>query len=72
MIGSYSNKTIIYTYSNGYPEFLILDFILKLIRLLWNFKTASLLTPSIIPESFSSIDPVVSKISHVKTWKFSS
>ena len=34
MIGSCSNKAIVYTYSYNYPEFLILDFIHNLIGLL--------------------------------------
>ena len=62
LIGSCSNKAMVYANSSNYPEFHILNFILNLIRLLGNFKTASLSTPSIIPESFSSIDSVVSKI----------
>ena len=46
-----------------------LKIFLKLIGLLWNFKTASLLTPSLIPENFNSIGSVVFEISYVKILK---
>ena len=52
-----------YIYDVIFLEFHIFRFFLKLIRLLWNFKTASLLTPSLIPENFNSIGSVVTEIS---------
>ena len=70
MIESCSNKTIEYTYGTDFPEFQILNFLLKLIGLLWNFKTDSLLTPSLIPENLNSISSVVFEISYVKISKY--
>ena len=64
-----SNKTIEYTYGTDFPEFHISTIFLKLVGLLWNFKTASLLIPSLIPETFNSIGSVVFEISHVKILK---
>ena len=58
-----------YTSGDNHPEFLLLGFILNLIRLLCNFKTASLWTPSIMPENFSSIGSVVFEISYVKCFQ---
>ena len=72
MIESCSNKTIGHTYGTDFPEFDILTSFLKLDGLLWNLKTASLLTPSLIPEHFSSIGSVGFEISYVKiskSWK---
>ena len=69
MIESCSYKTIECTYGTDFPEFDISKIFLKLIGLLWNFKTASLLTPFLIPENFSSIGPVVFEISYVKILK---
>ena len=69
MSKSCSNKTIEYTYGTDFPEFHISTIFLKLIGLLWNFKTTSLLIPSLIPESFKSIGSVVFEISYVKIWK---
>ena len=69
-IKDYSYKTIEYTYGTNFPEFHIFKFFLKLIGLLWNFKTASLLTPSLIPENFNSIGSVVFEISYVKISKY--
>ena len=65
-----SHMTIEYTYGTDFPEFHIYKFFLKLIGLLSNFKTASLLTPSLIPENFNSIGLVVFEISYVKISKF--
>ena len=70
MIESCSNKTIGHTYGTDFPEFHIFLNFLKLIGLLWNFKTASLLTPSLIPENFNSIGSVVFEISYVKILKY--
>ena len=72
IIVSCSNKTIEYIYGTDFPEFQILKFFLNLIGLFWNFKTASLLTPSLIPENFNSIGPVVFEISDVKILKMRS
>ena len=58
-----------YIYDVIFLEFHIFRFFLKLIRLLWNFKTASLLTPSLIPENFNSIGSVVTKILYAKILK---
>ena len=44
-------------------------YFLNLLGLLLNFKTASLLTLSLIPENFNSIGLEVFEISHVKTLK---
>ena len=66
MTESCSNKTIEYTYGTDFPEFQILKFFLKLIELLWNFKTASLLISSLIPENFNSISSAVFEISYIK------
>ena len=62
-----------YIYDVILLEIHIFRFFLKLIRLLWNFKTASLLTPSLTPENFNSIGSVVFEISYVKiskSWKW--
>ena len=69
MTESCSHRTIEYTYGTDFPEFHIFKFFLKHIRLLWNFETASLLTPSLISENFNSIGSVVFEISHVKILK---
>ena len=55
-----------YIYDVIFSEFHILTFFLKLIGLLLNFKTASLLSPSLTPENFNSIGSVVTEISYAK------
>ena len=55
MIESCLHRTIGHAYGPDFPEFHILTFFCKLDGLLSNFKTASLLTPSLTPENFSSI-----------------
>ena len=50
---SYKDKE--YIYDVVFPEFLVLIFYLKIIRMFWNFKTAMLLIPFIIPENFNPI-----------------
>ena len=59
-----------YIYDVIFLEFHIFGFFLKLIGLLWNFKTTSLLTPSLTPENFNSIGSVVFEISYVKISKY--
>ena len=69
MIESHSNKTIEYTYGTDFPAFQILILFTQSSRIALKLKTASLLTPSLIPENFNSIGSVILEISHVKTLK---
>ena len=59
-----------YIYDAIFSEFYTLTFFLKPVGLLWNFKTTSLLTPSLTPENFNSIGSVVTEISYAKISKY--